>query len=252
VWRRRNGVESPLVIGHRGASALETENTTAAFARARADGADGVELDVMTCGTGEVVVFHDDDLVRLGQRPERIADTSFAVLRATTLTVGARILTLEEVFEVCGFDMLVNIELKVPNRGVAAIAPLVDGVATIVARTGTGPRVLVSSFHPLAVRSWMRREPAVPAGLLFEHESPMPLRRAWPAALLRPFALHPDIALCSDERVSGWQRRGYMVNVWTVDDAAAIAACRRMRVDGIITNDPARTRALAAPAGLAV
>jgi len=252
VWRRRNGVEPPLVIGHRGASAHETENTTAAFARARADGADGVELDVMTCGTGEVVVFHDDDLARLGQRPERIADTSFAVLRAATLAAGARIPTLEEVFEACGPDMLVNIELKVPTRGVAAIAPLVDGVATIVARTGTGPRVLVSSFNPLAVRSWMRREPAVPAGLLFENESPLPLRRAWPAALLRPFALHPDIALCSAERVSGWQRRGYMVNVWTVDDTAAIAACRRMRVDGIITNDPARTRALAAPAGLAV
>jgi glycerophosphoryl diester phosphodiesterase len=253
VWRRRNGVEPPLVIGHRGASELETENTTAAFARARADGADGVELDVMTCRTGEVVVFHDDDLVRLGQRPERIADTSFATLRAATLAAGARIPTLEEVFEACGPDMLVNIELKVPTRGVAAIAPLVEGVATIVARTKTGPRVLVSSFHPLAILRWMRREPAIPAGLLFEHESPLPLRRAWPAALLRPFALHPDIVLCSAQRVGGWQRRGYMVNVWTVDDEAAIAACRRMGVDGIITNDPARTRAaLAVGAALAV
>jgi len=243
VWRRRNGVEPPLVIGHRGASALKTENTTAAFARARADGADGIELDVMTCGTGEVVVFHDDDLVRLGQRPDRIADTSFAVLRAATLTASARIPTLEEAFEACGPDMLVNIELKVPTRGVATIAPLVDGVAAIVARTGTAPRVLVSSFHPLAVWSWMRRQPAVPAGLLFEHESPLPLRRAWLAAVLSPFALHPDVVLCSAERVAGWQRRGYMVNAWTVDDAEAIAACRRMRVDGIITNDPARTRA---------
>ena len=253
MWRRRNGVEPPLVIGHRGASALETENTTAAFARARADGADGVELDVMTCGTGEVVVFHDDDLARLGQRPERIADTSFAVLRAVTLASGARIPTLEEVFEACGPDMLVNVELKVPNRGVAG--DRAAGRRRRDDRRAHGrpaPRVLVSSFHPLAVRSWMRRQPAVPAGLLFEHESPLPLRRAWAAALLRPFALHPDIVLCSAGRVSGWQRRGYMVNVWTVDDAAAIAACRRMRVDGVITNDPARTRALAAPAGLAV
>jgi glycerophosphoryl diester phosphodiesterase len=34
-----------------------------------------------------------------------------------------------------------------------------------------------------------------------------------------------------------------MVNVWTVDDPAALTSCRRMRVDGIITNDPARARA---------
>src|SRR5438128_2313381 len=88
VWRRRNHGEPPLVIGHRGASAVETENTAAAFGRARTDGADGVELDVMTCGTGEMVVFHDDDLTRLAGRPERIAETPFSVLRAATLASG--------------------------------------------------------------------------------------------------------------------------------------------------------------------
>jgi glycerophosphoryl diester phosphodiesterase len=258
VWRRRNGgdlpltgpgtspVVAPLIIGHRGASAIESENSVAAFARARADGADGVELDVMVCGTGEVIVFHDDDLVRLGRRPERIAETSFAVLRGVTLTSGAKIPTLEEVFEACGPDLLVNVELKLPNRGPVVLAPLVDGVAAIVARSGAAGRVLVSSFHPWAVRSWMRRMPAVPAGLLFEREAPLPLRRAWAAPVLRPFALHPELVLCTPERVTRWRRRGYMVNVWTVDDAASLAACRQMGVDAIITNDPANSRALLA------
>jgi len=92
----------------------------------------------------------------------------------------------------------------------------------------------------------MRRLPAVPAGLLFERDSALPLRRAWAAPLLRPFALHPEMVLCTPERVAAWHRRGYMVNVWTVDDAEALAACRRMQVDGVITNDPRRTRALLA------
>ena len=191
----------------------------------------------MTCGTGEVVVFHDDDLVRLGQRPERIADTSFAVLRAAKLTSGARIPTLEEVFEACGPEMLVNMELKVPNRG-PAVAPLVDGVAAIVARTGTGARVLVSSFHPLAVRSWMRRSRPSPRACCSSANRRCrcggPGRRRCCARSRST----PRSCSARAERVSAWQRRGYMVNVWTVDDAAAIAACRRMRVDGIITNDP--------------
>src|SRR4029078_1500872 len=68
VWRRRNGGELPPIIGHRGASAVESENSVAAFARARADGADGVELDAMICGTGEGVVFDDDDPARLRAR----------------------------------------------------------------------------------------------------------------------------------------------------------------------------------------
>jgi glycerophosphoryl diester phosphodiesterase len=249
VWRRRIGADLsqlpliPLIIGHRGASAIETENTVGAFARARSDGADGVELDVMTCGTGELVVFHDDDLSRLAGRPELIAETPFAVLRAATLASGARIPTLDEVFEACGPDMLVNVELKIPSRGRMPIAPLVDAAAAAVERAGAARRVLVSSFHPWAVRAWMRRAPAVPAGLLFEREAPLPLRRAWAAAWLRPHALNPEFVLCSAARVAGWHRRGYMVNVWTVDDPAALAACRRMGVDGVITNDPARARA---------
>jgi glycerophosphoryl diester phosphodiesterase len=246
VWRCRNDGELPAIVAHRGASALEAENTVAAFARARTDGADGVELDVMTCGTGEVVVFHDDDLVRLARRPERIADTSFRVLREVKLASGAGIPTLDEVFEACGPEMLVNVELKVPNRGPAVLGPLVDRVAEIVTRAGAGARVLVSSFHPWAVRLWMKRLPAVRAGLLFEREAALPFRRAWAAPLLRPFALHPEVVLCTAARVAAWHRRGYMVNVWTVDDAAQIAACRQMRVDGVITNDPARTRALLA------
>jgi glycerophosphoryl diester phosphodiesterase len=168
------------------------------------------------------------------------------VLRDLKLTSGASIPTLEEVFEACGPDMLVNVELKVPNRGPAVLAPLVDRVAEIVTRTGAGARVLVSSFHPWAVRLWMKRLPAVPAGLLFEQEAALPFRRAWAAPLLRPFAMHPEIVLCTEERVSAWHRRGYMVNVWTVDDPDAVAACRRMGVDGVITNDPKRTRALLA------
>src|SRR5262249_33669863 len=76
-WSRRSaGVSesAPLAIGHRGASALCTETTLAAFRRAADDGADGVELDVLCCTTGEVVVFHDDDLARLAGRADRIKD----------------------------------------------------------------------------------------------------------------------------------------------------------------------------------
>src|SRR5690242_9583382 len=54
-----------LVLGHRGASAEAPENTLAAFRLALAQGADGVELDVWRCASGEVVVAHDEDLVRV-------------------------------------------------------------------------------------------------------------------------------------------------------------------------------------------
>ncbi|MDB4980342.1 MAG: glycerophosphoryl diester phosphodiesterase, partial [Myxococcales bacterium] len=211
---------------------------------ARADGADGVELDVSLCATGEVVVFHDDDLRRLADRLERVDALSLAALREVTLPAGGRIPTLEEAFEACGPTLLVNVELKADGASPARLAALADRVATIVERTATGARVLVSSFSPIALRAWMRRAQAIPAALLFEHGASLPLRRAWAAAWLRPSALNPDLALCTPERVAGWHARGYAVNVWTVDGEAAVRACRDLGVDGVITNDPARTRAL--------
>ena len=244
MWGVRAAGARPLVVGHRGASARAPENSVEAFARARADGADGVELDVLRCGTGEVVVFHDDDLSRLGGRPDRIDAQSLADLRRVRLAGGAHIPTLDEAFEACGPELLVNVELKAGRAGRAQLQSLVEGVVEVLARTGTSSRVLVSSFSPRAVRLWMRRAPAVPAALLFERAEILPLRRAWAAAWLRPAALNPELVLCTPARVARWHAFGYAVNVWTVDDEAAVRACRDMRVDGIITNDPARTRAI--------
>ncbi len=243
MWRQRSGSASPLILAHRGASAVETENTAAAFARARADGADGVELDVLLCATGEVVVFHDDDLARLAHRPERIGAMSWTALREVELPRGTRIPTLEEAVEACGPDLLINVELKAEGFALSAFKELVERTAAVVERMNIGGRVLVSSFNPLAVWLWMRRAPAVPAGLLFEAESPLPLRQAWAAPWLRPAALHPGVVLCRPDDVARWRRSGYMVNTWTVDDAASLIAFRDMHVDGVITNDPARARA---------
>jgi glycerophosphoryl diester phosphodiesterase len=243
VWQSRRPGEGPLVLGHRGASACETENTAAAFRRARADGADGVELDVLQCATGEVVVFHDDDLRRLADRPERVADLPYQILRDVPLRGGTTIPTLEEALEACGPELLVNVELKVSQVSFSLTVGLVRAVARVVERTGAARRVLVSSFNPWAVHVWRREVPSVRAALLFERGSPLPLRRAWLAPWLRPFALHPELALCTPARVAAWKRRGYMVSVWTVDDPAALRACREMGVDGVITNDPARARA---------
>jgi len=138
---------------------------------------------------------------------------------------------------------LEHVELKANDLGFVPMAALVEAVADVIARTDSAGRVLVSSFNPWAVQLWIRRVPSVRAALIFERQSMLPLRRAWLAPLLRPFALHPELVLCTPGRLAAWRRRGYMVNVWTVDDPAALAVCRRMGVDGVITNDPARTRA---------
>lgn len=239
----RSGAAGPLLIGHRGASAAEPENSLAAFRRAATDGADGVELDVLACATGEVVVLHDDDLARLGGRPDRVDQLPLRVLRQVTLAGGVGIPTLEEALGACGPELLVNIELKSTGLRDPALEALVDGVAAVIETTRIAGRVLVSSFSPAAVWRWQQRMPDVPAALLFERSAPLPLRRAWALPLLRPFAVHPEDALCRPESVRRWHDAGYAVGAWTVDDPGRLRALRDMGVDAMITNDPAAARA---------
>lgn len=65
--------ETPLVIGHRGASALLPEHTLAAYARAIADGADYIEPDLVATRDGVLVARHENEIggtTDVAQRPE--------------------------------------------------------------------------------------------------------------------------------------------------------------------------------------
>lgn len=68
-----------LCVAHRGARAFAPENTLPAIALAGHLGANVVELDVQMSRDGELVVFHDDDLVRCtdvrARCPERAAES---------------------------------------------------------------------------------------------------------------------------------------------------------------------------------
>ncbi|HKE14031.1 MAG TPA: glycerophosphodiester phosphodiesterase [Kofleriaceae bacterium] len=233
-------MSAPLLYGHRGASAHALENTLGAFARARADGADGVELDVRLSADGELAVFHDDDLQRIAGRPGRVADMPWRELAAVALPGGERIPRLDEVLAGTA-PMLVNVEIKRP--GARHLRQVVRGVAASAARTGAAARVLVSSFDPAAV-ALTRASTRLRCGLLFHAGQGRPLREAWLARLLRPHALHPERVLVDAARVASWRARGYAINVWTADEPDELRRLAGLGVDAIITNDPGAARAV--------
>jgi glycerophosphoryl diester phosphodiesterase len=234
---------APLVIAHRGASHDAPENSLAAFRAARAQGADGVELDVMRCASGEVVVFHDDDLERLGGRAGAVRRTGWDELRAIDLGGGERIPLLDQVLEETR-PLLINVELKSAPRWPARLVDdgLAHEVAAILARHRAEERALVSSFDPLLLGRFRRAAPTVAIGLLFSSEQSRPLKRAWAAPVLQPLALHPEAALVDAVALAGWRARGFTVHAWTVDDPAEVRALAALGVDGLITNRPAATR----------
>jgi glycerophosphoryl diester phosphodiesterase len=237
----RYGV-GPLNFGHRGAPKAAPENTLASFQNAREMGADGVELDVMLCADGKVVVSHDFSVERTTDGHGRVRELGLAQLKA--LDAGSwfgpqfaaeRIPTLREVVQWAGDDMLLNIELKSMSIRTDGLEEKVIG---IICEHRLEHRIILSSFNPFTLRRVKRLAPDLHTGLLYSGDLPIFLRRAWLRPLARPGALHPHYQMVSDAYLLWARRRGYRVNVWTPDETLEMERLIAQKIDMIITNRP--------------
>ena len=106
----------PLVFAHRGGRAHAPENTLAAFRRAVATGAGGLETDAFLTRDGVVVLAHDEQVRRWPHRRRAIADLDRAELPPS-------VPTLDELFDVAG-----HLPVFVDVKDDAALLPLLEVV----------------------------------------------------------------------------------------------------------------------------
>jgi glycerophosphoryl diester phosphodiesterase len=210
-----------------------------AFDKARAAGADGIELDVRADGDGNVVVFHDSPLDRLTGLPGRLEQLS-AAERAKLRVGGEPVPLLAEVL--AAFDLEVDVELK--SLKVGRMGALVASTARVIRDSGRADQVLVSSFDPIALLQFHRHLPEVALAYLFHDEQPLPLRRGWVGRWIGASVLHPQHTLCSEAQVRAWHTAGLPLNVWTVDEPGELERLARLGVDGVFCNDPAHAIAV--------
>ncbi len=232
-----------LLLAHRGASQDAPENTLEAFAEAVAQRADGIELDAMVCGSGEVVVCHDDDLRRLGHLPWRVRHTSYWKLR--TADVGsplgfapARIPLLDEVLAALPADFVVNIELKCDEADDGGLSAK---VARRVRELGIEDRVVLSSFNPLCLFRAAAVEPSLRRGFLIDPDKAFLPQRAL-VPLVSNHSVHPYFGQVTLERAEAWRAAKLQLAVWTVDDGEEARRLRELGCRYLITNRPGELR----------
>ncbi|MFY9620534.1 MAG: glycerophosphodiester phosphodiesterase family protein [Pyrinomonadaceae bacterium] len=168
-------------MGHRGASALAPENTLAAFARALADGADGIELDVRLAKDGVPVVIHDATLRRTGLTSGEVAQMTSEQL--ANVNVGSwfnrahpplarneyeqqRVPTLSEVFQFFRDQPgVIYVELK--TDGADSSSDLVRAVSDAIVQFGFQARVVVVSFELPAITETKSLNSSIRTGALF-------------------------------------------------------------------------------------
>jgi glycerophosphoryl diester phosphodiesterase len=249
----------PLIIGHRGASAVAPENTLAAFSRALADGADGIEFDVRRAQDGVPVIIHDASLMRTAQIDSLVAPlTSTELVR---LDVGTwfnrqyprfardeytreKIPTLEAVFRhLHTAKALLYLEMKCNGCDDPELAV---EVVNLVRAHAMVDRVIVESFELTAIHQVKRIDSRIRTAALFEPSLARPVsfvRRLKMVGLALDcgadeIAFHR--ALVDRHTVAKAKTSGLKVVVWTVDRPDWIKRGESMGIDALITNDPAQ------------
>lgn len=223
------------VIGHRGASGLLPENTLPAFALALALGVDGLEFDVRLSADGVPVVHHDPTLERTTNLRGPVGARTAAELAGADAGNGHGVPSVEVVLEATG-DLPLLIELKEPRVAL----PLLQ----VVRRCGAEGRVVMASFHPVALA------PLAGSGIPVGASRPEIAWAAaaaafrWPARLVSwQFYAVPDryrnmIPVPTDRFVRRAREQGCPVHVWTVDDPDQAVGLWGLGVAGILTNRP--------------
>lgn len=217
----------PLVIAHRGASAVELENTLAAFGAAAGQGADGVELDVHATLDGEIVVLHDPSIMGLPIAQARMQD--LAHLR---LLNGEPLPTLAQALAAIG-PLKAFVEVKV-------LDPRWDDRLLETLDRGPNPSgYAVHSFAFHVVRRLRGKRPNLPTGVLAEVPTRDPKRTLDDA---KSQTLWQEYTTLDESLVEAVHGLGAAVIAWTVDNPGDMERLVRWGVDGICTNHPERAR----------
>jgi glycerophosphoryl diester phosphodiesterase len=214
----------PLVIAHRGASAVEVENSLAAFRAARRLGADAVELDVHASADGELFVHHDETL----DGTRHIAHSARAAVRAWRLSNGEAVPTLAEALDACG-PLGVFVEVK-------SLSAAQDGRLLATLDTGPNPRgYAVHSFDHRIVRRLAERRPSLACGVLSASYLVQPLAVLADA---HATALWQEHRLVDADLVAAVHGAGAVVYAWTVDAPERMRRLIALGVDGLCSNRP--------------
>jgi glycerophosphoryl diester phosphodiesterase len=246
-----------LIIGHRGASAAEAENTLPAFEAAIGAGADGVEFDVRLTADGCPVVMHDADVSRTTDGAGLVRSLTLReVKRLRIPTAGGgstEVPTLDETLSALSGRTLVDIEIKnIP--GEPDFDP--EGEPTVVAvldsleRTGFSGDVILTSFNPFSLARARVLSPGVPTGLLSPPSVDVFVALGYAHGEGHAWLLpHKADALASGARLPSQAHEMEMrLGVWLTDDPAEATALFMLGFDAVATNDPARL-ARARPGG---
>jgi glycerophosphoryl diester phosphodiesterase len=256
LLERREGL--PLIIGHKGAAALEPENTLRSLTRAVELGVDLVEFDVLDLADGTLVLAQDDlDEVSHGAAQGTVRSRTLETIRS----VAPELPTFDEALAFFA-EQAPAVGLRVDLKWTGFEPTAVEALRA----HGLLERTLVSTPVAASLRRVAELEPGLAVGLTYPFDrrgfsqrrvlTPLVLgalaglRRTLPQRLGSLLAsARASVAVLQHRVISpAVVRRAHAagappVVAWTVDDGPTVRRLALAGVDAIVTNDPRIVRA---------
>ena len=224
--------EIPLIIGHRGAKGHVVENTIPSVKCAIDLGANGIEIDVFKCKSGEIVVFHDNNLSKILDVNLCIEDLDLKTIKSFRIENKFFIPTLEEILSLQLDDLILNIELKGKGTAIPTIELLQRYFKKNLLKK---KNILVSSFdwdELLVLRSKSQK---IPIGVLIDGN---PLIALNFAKEVEAMSINSDYKYLNKKNVDLVNAKGYKLFPYTVNNEDEMKKLISIGVDGIITDYP--------------
>ena len=236
----------PLVIAHRGDSTRFPENTLPAFESAVALGADMVELDVTLSADGHPVVIHDSTLDRTTNGSGPVGKHTLQDLQALDAGSwkgprfqGITIPTLEEVFDLIGGKIVINIEIK--GGAEERKGNIERRVLNVVKAYDLVSSVILSSFDYPTLQQVRTLDQQIALSVLSDarenYNHILSKVREVGACSYNPNQKHLDPAL-----IEGVHREGIVLFPWAQSAHNRMETMKRLiewGCDGFFANDPA-------------
>jgi glycerophosphoryl diester phosphodiesterase len=215
-----------IIMGHRGAAALEPENTLLSIGRAMEIGVNAVEIDVRLSKDKEIVVIHDSTVDRTTDGTGPVCSFTVDELKKLDAGKGQRIPTLQEVIEF--IDGKVNLVIELKEEGTVA------SVFELIKRNNIDDSVYVISFWHRLVKTIKEMDSHIKTGVLLVG---CPVDTCI-ATQTSADALVMNYSFIDIKFVQTAHRGNLKVFVWNIDKRNLLKPYADMGVDGIGTNDP--------------
>ncbi|MFX0108682.1 MAG: glycerophosphodiester phosphodiesterase [Candidatus Hodarchaeota archaeon] len=218
-----------IIMGHRGASGDEPENTLRAFERAWQLGADFVELDLQETVDGHLVCMHDLDVSRTTNGSGLVSDLSLQEIRSLDAGMGEHVPLLDEVLNLAKGKFGVNIELKSFD--------IEEKVIEMVRKKDMVDSVLISSYYHIMLSITKDIDCSFKTAIIFEGGIDNVVDYT---LQLNADAINPPHQEIDSRTIWDAHNKGLKVYPWTVNDPGSILELFQMGADGVITDYPDR------------